>query len=144
MSSTRRVCASAGLLSVLALAACLPAARVVVEPVLAQEANVENLGGIKVVVRNALEDAPEIFGPIPLDGRARIFAASVPPNTPFYVDVWGCESGVSCDPGDGLVARGCTTGLQELEAGKVGVLNLQLFSPDQPEFAVCPPELPDL
>jgi hypothetical protein len=140
MSSWTRLASSLAVAAL--LTACDgPSGTVIVNPTAAAGADLAGLAALKVVVRNVEVDVPDVFGPFPVDGREHLLPATVPANTFFYVDVWGCADDACA--ADALVGRGCNQVLLRLEEGLVGVLNLDIFSADQAEFAACPPRIHD-
>jgi hypothetical protein len=60
---------------------------------------------LRVLVRAQCQQ-PESWGPYALDeeNQRYFINASVPADTPFTVDIWGCSTTTSCDV---LTARGC-------------------------------------
>lgn len=113
-----------------------PAAELRIDLVRGEGAALENLGALRFVVRNLEEDAPEVYGPIALEGDRRYrLAATVTPGVDFYVDVLGCTSATTCD-GEAYVARGCTS---VLNISTDTAVTIALFDREQPDAAACPP-----
>lgn len=97
-----------------------------------------DIKALRFLVRELDADAPEVFGPIPLDREQPLrLAAEVTPSSPFYIDVWACPDVESCAPAD-VIARGCTPVL-EVEGDTS--LSLTLYASSDARAAECPPEI---
>jgi hypothetical protein len=84
---------------------------------------------LRVLVRAQCEQ-PESWGPYPLDeDNQRYFInASVPPDTPFTIDIWGCAAVDSCDM---LTARGCMLLPDGLEVDEDRLIAIELRDFDE-------------
>jgi hypothetical protein len=143
----RRAC-SLLLLSSLAGACEGPAAELtlVLEPFDQEEATLEAtsaLQRLRVVLRIAGEDAPQVFEFDLGDEKNARLASTVRPGDAFTVDVLGCARTGQCQPAE-VVARGCTATL-EVQAGRPTSIVVQMFSTaappaDAPECGVGPVE----
>ncbi len=113
-----------------------PAAELRIDLVRGADATLQGLAALRFVVRDLAADAPEVYGPIELEGDRRYrLAATVTPGVDFYVDVMGC-TGVDACEGDDYIARGCTS---VLNVDTDTAVDIALFDRDQPDAAACPP-----
>ena len=112
------------------------AAELRIELVRGDGASLDGLGALRFVVRDLDADAPEVYGPISLEGDRRYrLTATVTPGVDFYVDVLGCTSADACD-GDAFIARGCTS---VLSIATDTAVTIALFDREQPDADACPP-----
>lgn len=98
---------------------------------------------LRVVLRIAGEDAPQVFEFDLGDEKNARLASTVRPGDAFTVDVLGCARSGQCRPED-VVARGCTQTL-EVQAGRPTSIIVPMFSiaeppADAPECGVGPVE----
>jgi hypothetical protein len=135
-SSTRRTC-SALLLLCIGLIGCPgPAAEVSINLVRGQGATLEGVTALRFIVRDLNAEVPEVFGPVEIDREQPMrLSATVTPGSPFYVDIWGCETVNRCVP-QAVLARGCTPVLNV--AGDT-TLDLPMFDVGDSALDECPP-----
>lgn len=118
---------------------CMGAAaeiRLALEP--ADDADLSEVGALKFLVRDLGAEGPETFGPVPLEpGQPLTLSATVAPETPMYVDVWGCPDVDRCSPVD-VLARGCTAVI-ELAEGEVRDEVVVLSNVTATSGPACPP-----
>ena len=80
-------------------------------------ADLSEVNALRINVRELSELTPEVFEAIDLNETTEErLRADVPPESPFYVDIWGCPDVDNCR-GPDVIARGCTRVLQ-LEVGE--------------------------
>lgn len=117
-----------------------PAAEVTVVLRPGEGVTLDGVKALQVLVRNLDEEAPEVFGPIPLERKRQPrLAALVPPGADFYVDVWACPMEAACAPDD-LLARGCSS-IENLPPGtRDAVIAIELYPMDDARAEACPPD----
>ncbi|MFZ9888927.1 MAG: hypothetical protein ACO3JL_15630 [Myxococcota bacterium] len=95
------------------------------------------LRSLRVVVREAARDRPDVYGPFALRDDFHI-ALAVRPGEPFYADILGCGDRDVCDE-ENVIARGCTA---VVKVERSVELKVTLHGISTAEAAACPPELP--
>lgn len=97
------------------------------------------IGSLHVIIRRLDSNVPEVFGTVPVENGLQL-ASEIPTNTPFYIDVWGCERIDRCAPED-VVARGCTGQLVVANGETTRVVEVALHSVGSDLANACPPNL---
>lgn len=95
------------------------------------------LRSLRVVVREAARDRPDVYGPFALRDELTIPLA-VRPGVPFYADLLGCNDRTACTEND-VIARGCT---EVIEVERTAELEVVLHEVSSDAAQRCPPALP--
>ncbi len=97
---------------------------------------------VKLLIRQLDEDQADVFGPFEVHSFPDEQLAPVPPGSPFYVDVVGCQTGAAeeCADTTSFVARGCSDVLT-LERDSAVVVEIQVHSAATGDD-LCPPDAP--
>ncbi|OGQ19155.1 MAG: hypothetical protein A2138_26850 [Deltaproteobacteria bacterium RBG_16_71_12] len=97
---------------------------------------------VKLLIRQLDERQADVFGPFEVHSFPDEQLAPVPPGSPFYVDVIGCQTGAAeeCAETTSFVARGCSDVLT-LEKDSAVVVEIQVHSAAT-GADLCPPEAP--
>lgn len=96
---------------------------------------------VKLLIRQIDEAQPDVFGPFDVRTFPDEQVAPVPPDSPFYIDVIGCQTDASeeCQDATSFVARGCTDVLTLGRDSEV-VVEVQVHSAAE-GATICPPEV---
>ncbi|MBI1949549.1 MAG: hypothetical protein HYS27_27935 [Deltaproteobacteria bacterium] len=97
---------------------------------------------VKLLIREIAETQADVFGPFEVHSFPDEQLAPVPPGSPFYVDVIGCQTGAAaeCEQATSYVARGCS-GVITLERDSAVELEIQVHSAAE-GATICPPDPP--
>lgn len=95
---------------------------------------------VKLLIRQLDEPQADQFGPFAVRAFPDEQLAPVPPGSPFYIDVIGCQTGeaAECEDPSSFVARGCTAVIS-LERDSAEVVEVQVHGAAEGD-ALCPPE----
>ena len=95
---------------------------------------------VELLVRQLDEGQADQFGPFDVHAFPDEQLAPVPPGSPFYVDVIGCQTGVAeeCADPSSFVARGCSDVLT-LERASALRVEIEVHSAAE-GASVCPPD----
>lgn len=95
---------------------------------------------VKLLIRQLDEPQADQFGPFAVRAFPDEQLAAVPPGSPFFVDVIGCQTGegAECEDPSSFVARGCTAVIT-LERDSAEVVEVQVHGAAEGD-ALCPPE----
>lgn len=121
-------------LAVVALSACGPVGPTLTL-VLDRADDAPAVERVRLHARAIDTEQPEAFAPFTPGSEPELLELDVKAGQPFYVDVWGCESGESC-MADQVTSRGCTGVITVDQGGEV--LEVMLQARPLPE-GTCPP-----
>lgn len=95
---------------------------------------------VKLLIRQLDEPQADQFGPFAVRAFPDEQLAPVPPGSPFYIDVIGCQTGAAeeCADTDSFVARGCSDVLT-LERDSAAEIEIDVHGAAEGAL-ICPPD----